>query len=406
MDKQFDVIVVGGGMVGATVGCALGNTSLKVGVIEQSVPATFKLDQPHDLRISALSKASQAIFESLAVWPGIIERRACPYKRMRVWELGDGPEFRSQDINQPELGFIVENRVTQLALFDRLQDFDNVELICPDKITKIDYGPDSTTIELESGRRCQTRLLVAADGGNSKVRQTVGLGVNSWDYEQQAMVLYVATEYEQQDITWQRFVPSGPQAFLPLTGRFGSVVWYNSPDEVQRLKALPKTVLLEELMASFPECLGAVSEVLGVASFPLKRQHALRYVKPGVALVGDAAHMINPLAGQGVNIGLLDAAALAEVLVAAHYNGEEINSLNVLRRYESLRRNENLKMMNVMEVFYRVFSNQVRPLQLLRNIALGFADRFSPARYRVMRYAMGLEGRLPKLAKGQSIIDR
>ncbi len=137
MDKQFDVIVVGGGMVGATVGCALGNTSLKVGVIEQSVPATFKLDQPHDLRISALSKASQAIFESLAVWPGIIERRACPYKRMRVWELGDGPEFRSQDINQPELGFIVENRVTQLALFDRLQDFDNVELICPDKIPKL-----------------------------------------------------------------------------------------------------------------------------------------------------------------------------------------------------------------------------------------------------------------------------
>ena len=138
MDKQFDVIVVGGGMVGATVGCALGDTSLKVGVIEQSMPAAFKLDQPHDLRVSALSKASQAIFESLGVWPGIVERRACPYKRMRVWELNDGPEFRSQDINQPELGFIVENRVIQLALLERLQGFANVELICPDRIAKID----------------------------------------------------------------------------------------------------------------------------------------------------------------------------------------------------------------------------------------------------------------------------
>ena len=406
MDKQFDVIVVGGGMVGATVGCALGDTSLKVGVIEQSMPAAFKLDQPHDLRVSALSKASQAIFESLAVWPGIVERRACPYKRMRVWELNDGPEFRSQDINQPELGFIVENRVIQLALLERLQEFANVELICPDRIAKIDYGSGLTTIELEGGRLFKTRLLVAADGGNSRVRQTVGLGVNSWDYAQHALVIYIETDYEQQDITWQRFVPSGPQAFLPLTGRFGSVVWYNSPDEVRRLKALPKPLLLAELLANFPDCLGSVGQILGVASFPLKRQHALSYVKTGVALVGDAAHMINPLAGQGVNIGLLDAATLAEVLVAGHHNDQDIASLRVLQRYEDLRRGENLKMMNIMEVFYRVFSNQIVPLRLLRNVGLGFADRFTPARHKVMRHAMGLEGRLPKLAKGESIVER
>jgi len=406
MNKQFDVVVVGGGMVGATVGCALGGSSLKVGVVEQVMPADFKSGQPHDLRVSALSKASQAIFESLGVWPGIVGRRACPYKRMRVWELNDGPEFRSQDINQPELGFVVENRVIQLALLERLRDFDNVELICPDRITKINYGSDLSVIELESGQILTTKVLVAADGGHSKVRQAVGLGVNSWDYTQHALGIYVKTEYEQQDITWQRFVPSGPQAFLPLTGRFGSVVWYNSPDEVRRLKSLSKPLLLNELLADFPECLGAVSEVLGVASFPLKRQHALSYVKKGVALVGDAAHMINPLAGQGVNIGLLDAATLAEVLMVGHQSGEDISTLSLLKRYENLRRGENLKMMNVMEVFYRVFSNQIAPLRLIRNVGLGLAERFTPARHKVMRHAMGLEGRLPRLAKGESIVER
>ena len=165
------------------------------------------------------------------------------------------------------------------------------------------------------------KYLVAADGGQSRVRQTVGLGVTSWDYKQHALVIYIETEYGQQDITWQRFVPTGPQAFLPLTGHYGSIVWYQSPDEVSRLKALPLDELKKELMAAFPNALGQVKNVLATASFPLKRQHAQAYVKPGVVLVGDAAHMINPLAGQGVNIGLLDAAALGEVLVDAVKQG-------------------------------------------------------------------------------------
>lgn len=392
-------------MVGSAVACSLGNSALKVAVIENSPPQPFSADQPHDLRVSALSIASQKILAMVGAWEGIINRRVCPFKRMRVWETTGDTEFCSDNIDYPELGYIVENRVTQLALLERLQDFDNVELICPASINKINYSIGKPTeLELGDGRILTAKVLVAADGGQSRVRQTVGLGVTSWDYQQHALVIYIETAYGQQDITWQRFVPSGPQAFLPLTGHFGSIVWYHSPDEINRLKSLPLEELKNELVSAFPDCLGKVNKVLATASFPLKRQHAQNYVKPGVALVGDAAHMINPLAGQGVNIGLLDAAALAEVLVEAHKQGLDISNMAVLKRYERLRRQENLKMMTVMDVFYRVFSNEILPVKFLRNLGLGLAERFKPAKNIVMRNAMGLEGNLPKLARGEKII--
>ncbi len=402
--KEFDVVIVGGGMVGAAVACCLGGSGLKVAVVEQVIPELFSVDQPHDLRVSALSLASRQILESVGAWEGVLSRRSCPFKRMRVWETTGGTEFNSDDINLPELGYIVENRVTQLALLERLTAFDNVELIAPAVIKQIAYKDSAPTcLELADGSQLQAKVLVAADGGNSRVRQAVGLGVTSWDYKQHAMVIYIETDVGQQDITWQRFVPTGPQAFLPLTGNYGSIVWYNTPDEVRRLKTLSKETLIAELTATFPDCLGKVKQVLGVASFPLKRQHAQQYVKSGVALVGDAAHMINPLAGQGVNIGLLDAAALAEVLVEAKGQGENIADVSVLKRYEKMRRNENLRMMTVMDVFYRVFSNDVLPLRFFRNLGLGLAERILPAKNKVMRMAIGLDGNLPKLAKGESL---
>lgn len=405
MNQSFDVIIVGGGMVGAAVACSLGGSSLQLAVIENAPPHAFSPDQPHDLRVSALSVASQKILETVGAWQGIEDRRVCPFRRMRVWETAGDTEFCSDDINYPQLGHIVENRVIQLALLERLADFDNISLISPAVINKIDYALGKLTeITLEDGRKLSTKILVAADGGQSRVRQSTGLGVTSWDYKQHALVIYIETEYGQQDITWQRFVPTGPQAFLPLTGHYGSIVWYHSPDEVARLKALAPDELKSELMAAFPDALGQVKSVLATASFPLKRQHAQAYVKPGVVLVGDAAHMINPLAGQGVNIGLLDAAALGEVLVDAIKQGLDPSDLKVLKRYEKMRRNENLKMMTVMDVFYQVFSNEILPIKVLRNLGLGLAERILPAKNKVMRSAMGLEGKLPKLARGEPII--
>jgi len=404
--KEFDVVIVGGGMVGATVACGLGGSNLKVAVIEQAIPAEFTSEQPHDLRVSALSLASKKILEVVGAWDGVLNRRYCPFRRMRVWETAGDTEFNSDDIELPELGYIVENRVTQLALIDQLAKFDNVELIAPVSIKDINYSASGqTTLTLSDDRKLQTNMLVAADGGNSRVRQAVGLGVTSWDYQQHAMVIYVETDYEQQDITWQRFVPSGPQAFLPLTGHYGSIVWYNSADEVRRLKTLSGDALIAELTTTFPECLGKINQVLGVASFPLKRQHAQQYVKAGIALVGDAAHMINPLAGQGVNIGLLDAAALAEVLVEANERGESIGDISVLRQYEKMRRNENLRMMTVMDAFYRIFSNKILPIKFIRNLGLGLAERISPVKNKVTRMAIGLDGNLPKLARGKPLIQ-
>lgn len=403
MDNQFDVMIVGGGMVGATLACALGNTALRVGVVEGEYPPAFSADQPRDVRVSAVSLASVSIFETIGAWPGMAMRRCCPFRRMRVWEDRGDLEFRSSEIDESLLGYIVENRVIQLALMDRLRDLPNVRLLCPAKTRAIDYAPDGSLITLDDGTRLAGRLLIAADGGFSRVRQAAGMGVSHTDYEQQALVLTVETGYGQQDITWQRFTPTGPQAFLPLTGPYASLVWYHTPEEVRRLQTLDEARLLSELTQSFPECLGEIRRIVARGSFPLRKQHALSYVKPGVALIGDAAHMIHPLAGQGVNIGLLDAAALAEVLFAAAARKEDLGSLNVLQRYERMRRTDNWVMMSAMDFFYRVFGNANAPLKTLRNIGLGLAERISPVKTFFMRQAMGVQGRLPKLARGEAL---
>ncbi len=401
---EVDVLIVGGGMVGATLGCALGGTALRVAVLETAEPPPYAPEDAHDLRVSAISIASASILRTTGAWEGITSRRACPYRRMRVWEsLGD-VEFRSEEIHEPVLGHIVENRIIQLAVLERLKAFSNVELVCPAVTKKIEYKKEGSIVELQDGRRFKARLLVAADGGLSQVRQAAGMGVSGWDYQQHALVLTVDTAYPQQDITWQRFTPQGPQAFLPLTGPHASIVWYNTPDEVKRLRSLDDETLLAKLKETFPPELGQISRITAKGSFPLKRQHALSYVKEGVALIGDAAHMIHPLAGQGVNIGLLDAAALAEVIITSLREGRDIGSLETLKNYESMRRTNNLLMMTVMDLFFRTFGNTSKPLRFVRNLGLGLAERVSPAKNRVMRYAMGIDGPLPRLAKGEALI--
>ncbi|MEY2699749.1 MAG: hypothetical protein RIQ52_504 [Pseudomonadota bacterium] len=403
MTERYDVAIIGGGMVGGALAAALSGSGLRIVVLEHEAPKPFSEDQSHDLRVSALSIASVSLLNAVGAWAGIVARRCCPFRRMRVWEGRGDVEFRAEEIQEPLLGYIVENRIIQLALLERLGQMDDIELICPAETRQIDYGAEVSTVTLADGRILEARLLVAADGAQSRVRQVAGIGVSSWDYEQHALVLSVETAYGQQDITWQQFIPSGPLAFLPLGGPHASLVWYERPEEVKRLRGLDDDTLLRELKAVFPACLGDITRILDRGSFPLRRQHALRYAKEGVVLVGDAAHTIHPLAGQGVNIGLLDAAALAEVLVRARHRRQDIGSLAVLQEYESMRRRNNQVMMTAMDLFHRFFGNDHAPARFLRNLGLGLAERVKPAKLRVMRYAMGLDGPLPKLSRGESL---
>ena len=408
MSNRYDVVIAGGGMVGATLACALGQEGLRVLVVEAREPKPFSPDQPFDLRVSAVSRGSQNVFEMVNAWQGMVGRRACPFRRMRVWDRdGSGhTEFDSAELAEPRLGHIIENRIIQLALLDRLHELDSVEWRCPAVPQKLELLDDGARLWLDDESCVEADLVVGADGARSAVRQMAGIGTAGWDYDQHALVATVKTRLPQQDITWQRFVPAGPQAFLPLPGPYASMVWYHKAHEVERLKGLDPERFRTEMEAAFPDELGGVEAVLERGSFPLRRMHAQRYVLPGLALVGDAAHTIHPLAGQGVNLGIMDAAQLAEAVVQARARGRAIGSLATLRRYERSRRPANLTMMTAMDGFYRAFGPRSLPVRLGRNLALDIADKVGPIKQVAMRHAMGIDADRPRLARGEPLAER
>lgn len=403
MAERYDVVVVGGGMVGAMLACALGDSTYRVAVLEARDPDPFDAEQPCDLRVSAISRASQQMFEAVGAWDKMLAMRTAPYRRMLVWDGEAGGEtlFDSGDIAEPTLGHIIENRLIQIALRDRLLEFDNIDYLCPARCESLAVGEDDARLTLDDGRELLARLVVGADGANSRVRELVGIGHSASRYGHDAMVATVETELPQQDITWQRFVPSGPEALLPLPGHTASLVWYNSPEEIERLLALDEDAFLAEFEAKFPERLGGLNKLVGRGSFPLIRRHAERYVQSRIALVGDAAHTIHPLAGQGVNLGLMDAAVLAEILLTADERRFDPGQLRALRRYERWRRGHNHATQSAMDLFYHLFKPQPQPLRVLRSMALNIANRAPLIKHFCMRYAMGLAGDLPSLARGR-----
>lgn len=387
---QPDLLVVGAGMVGAALALGAARLGLHVTLIEQTKPQPWEADALPDLRVSAISLASISLLEKLNVWPSILAMRTCPYRHLETWEWeGASTRFSANELNIAELGHIVENRLIQLALWQALETEPNITLLCPQHIRHMHSTPAGWQITLDNQQMLQPRLLVGADGAHSHIRQQAHIGLTGWQYRQSCLLISIKTAQPQQDITWQKFYPTGPRAFLPLHGNYGSLVWYDSPSKIQQLAKLSPQQLHAQIKQAFPSRLDEC-EVIACGHFPLVRQHAQHYVLPGLAIIGDAAHTINPLAGQGVNLGFKDVQVLLEVLDSALAHQEDIASLKVLQRYERRRKPDNLLMQSGMDLFYTLFSNELKPVQLLRNLSLLVADKSGPLKRQALKYALGL----------------
>ncbi|CNL33342.1 2-octaprenyl-3-methyl-6-methoxy-1%2C4-benzoquino l hydroxylase [Yersinia aldovae] len=387
---NYDVVVVGGGMVGAAAALGLAQQGWSVAVLEHEAPAPFDTESTPDLRVSAIGCTSVSLLKQLGAWARVQQMRYAPYRRLETWEQpGSLVVFDAASLSLPELGFMVENRVLQLALWQQMAECPNLTLLCPSRLQSMIRVDECWNITLEAQQEIQGRLVVGADGANSLVRRLAGIGTSGWQYRQSCMLITVETDSAQQDTTWQQFFPTGPRAFLPLFNNWASLVWYDNPQRIRQLQAMPMAQLNQAIAAAFPSRLGAVNAI-AAGSFPLVRRHAQHYVQPGLVLLGDAAHTINPLAGQGVNLGYRDVDALLDVLHQARELAQPWYSEQVLLRYQRRRRTDNMMMQSGMDLFYTAFSNDLPPVKFVRNLALMAAQRAGKLKERALRYALGL----------------
>tara|TARA_R110002111_G_scaffold67668_2_gene110084 strand:- start:8854 stop:10149 length:1296 start_codon:yes stop_codon:yes gene_type:complete len=419
MTQAFDIVIVGAGMVGAALATGLGREGFSVAMVDRAPAPKFDSGSAPDIRVSALSAGSERYLHSLGAWDHILNMRATPYRRLAVWDETRHPlsnllprtsnqvEFDAAGLNTSHLGHIVENSVTQQGLWNAAEAEPLVTILAGSGVTGINQTGEQARVALENGEELTATLVIGADGAQSRVRDMAGIGVTRNQYGQQAMVISVRYQGPVQDITWQGFYPSGPRAFLPLYSAGSdypgesraSLVWYDSPEEIARLGSLSNEALMAAIQQGFPVDLPHLTYIEDRASFPIARQHAKHYSAGRIVLVGDAAHTINPLAGQGVNLGFQDAQCLQSILKEARRAGKDLAEAPVLASYEKQRRPANRRMMFAMDAFYHLFSNQIPPLHLLRNLGLGTARALPFARNRVARYAMGIDDELPAVIR-------
>lgn len=404
---SYQLAVVGGGMVGASLALAAAQQGFRVLLLERRPPNHDWAGDSVDLRVSALTRASQCILDNLGVWSAMRGMRVTPYQRMRVWDQAGLGEihFAAADLGEPDLGHIVENRVIVSALWRAIEQTDLVDCRFGCEIQSLDLGGPAPCLHLADGEILSASLLVGADGARSRLRELAGIPLHVRDYDQTAVVATVAAEHGNAETAWQRFMPRGPLALLPIERDRFSIVWSTSPDHAGELLELPVEQFDEQLSVASQHCCGGLSLCGQRASFPLKLQRAGGYIRPGLALVGDAAHVIHPLAGQGVNLGLLDIGVLLDVLVEARQRGESSGAFGVLRRYERARKGHNLAVQMAMDAFKHLFSNQNPGLHLLRNLGLGLADRIPPIRRQFERIALNQGIELPTLGRPSERTD-
>ncbi len=420
LPDSVDVVIAGGGMVGVAVAAALAPSGLSIAVVEprELAPEAYLPFVLHenqagmDSRVSALTPVSEQILSNLGAWDVIQSLRLTPYREMQVWD-GEGTasiHFDATTVYRQHLGHIVENRVILAGLYEAARQFENIHWLNPTTIQSIsnaqldDGGRWYRELRLSNEHVLSARLVVAADGARSRTRQLAGLAITEWDYEHQAVVTTVRTEESHQHTAWQRFTEDGPLAFLPLPDTSegehqSSIVWSTSPDHAAALLTMDDAEFCHALTMAFEGRLGRVIATDARQKFSLVQRHAKAYVDTGVALVGDAAHSIHPLAGQGVNLGFMDVAVLAEEIIDAAGKSIDYANPDWLTRYQRRRQGEVWKVMATMAGLKHLYGDIPAPLQWVRNMGLSQVDRLAPIKRIISQQAMGFSADLPKIAR-------
>lgn len=387
--RLHDAVVVGGGVVGAACALALARQGLHVVLVEARAPAAWAPERP-DLRVYALAADNAALLDRLEVWPAIRAARAQAYRRMRVWDAGGGGELRfdADAYGREALGWIVEHGLLVDRLWTALQAA-GVVVRCPATLEALEQDEASVRLRLADGDRIAARIAIAADGADSALRRLAGIGIVRHDYGQRGVVAYVATGQPHEATAWQRFLVGGPLAFLPCADGSSSIVWSLPDDEAARVLELDDARFGDALARAFEARLGAVRPLSRRVAFPLRRQLADRQLAGRVLAIGDAAHVVHPLAGQGVNLGLRDVSALADAAAAAQRRGGDWAAPHALRRWARQRRSENAVAAWSFDGIHRIFASDDPLLVLLRGHAFGVADRLPPLARLLWRRASG-----------------
>lgn len=391
--SDCEVLIVGAGITGATLALALADADIAVTVLDREAPPPLPAPgQPLDVRVSAIHAAAGGLLERLGAWPRLPAACRAPFGRIEVWDAGSlgSIRFDSAQIGQPWLGWIAENRAVVAALHARLAQLPAARVLAPAVLEDWEIRADRAIVRLGDGRELTARLLVGADGGASPLRLRAGIAVATQDFGQCALVGHVATERPHGDVARQRFLPTGPLAFLPLADGRCSIVWSTTPLQAQRLAALPADEFMLELGLAFEHRLGQITAIGERAVIPLRGLEADRYVGPRLALIGDAAHVVHPMAGLGANLGIGDAAALARLVIAARRGGRDPGLLQTLRPYERARRSQNLPVVEAIVGLHRLFTAGAAPLRALRGAGLLAVDRADPLKRLLTEAACGL----------------